>query len=544
MCNKGDAGRPDIRARLLACELNTFKSDDFFASTPPLEAKRLLLSQLASQRFHPDGRKLQVSFVDIKKAYFNAVPKRLLYVFLPKEMGQGPKSVARLRRCVYGTRDAGMLWEECYSTALTAMGFRRGLASPCCFFHKEKHIRVVIHGDGFTALGAAEELRWYEQGLSNVFELVVKGRLGEDKGCDREVRVLNRVVRLDADGVKYEADPRHSEMLVQSGGVELGNSRVTPGQKPDAEKVDYEAVLNEVLEAEIHAGQRDGEHAVAEMSKCGAQSSTSSVPRNIDSKLASDTDAHHSVTTLSSVSSVVSSSRGPLKSILKVTASSSTTEVNSTADHAGSCSTTVSKKVRFVAAKPPETFHICPYSEIYGQHPSGIVATRRGFKRISVKADPFTGKSTGVMHERRDVIYNNERLAALHRERAQILDTALRHGSKWESNAGMPQLSLHSLLVDPRTSQHDREKLLRKYAHDDLFSLITAVRTPSANSKVQKRQGAKKVKHLEHAQATSDSQRLTPEGASVYRALAARCNYLAQDRPDLAYSAKELCREF
>ena len=60
ICNKGDAGRPDIRARLVACELNTFKSDDFFASTPPLEAKRLLFSQLASQRFHPDGRPLEV----------------------------------------------------------------------------------------------------------------------------------------------------------------------------------------------------------------------------------------------------------------------------------------------------------------------------------------------------------------------------------------------------------------------------------------------------------------------------------------------------
>ena len=42
ICNKGDAEKPDIRARLVACELNTYKSDDYFASTPPLEAKRLL----------------------------------------------------------------------------------------------------------------------------------------------------------------------------------------------------------------------------------------------------------------------------------------------------------------------------------------------------------------------------------------------------------------------------------------------------------------------------------------------------------------------
>ena len=40
--NKGDHSQPDIRARLVAQEVNTYRSDDFFASTPPLEAKRLL----------------------------------------------------------------------------------------------------------------------------------------------------------------------------------------------------------------------------------------------------------------------------------------------------------------------------------------------------------------------------------------------------------------------------------------------------------------------------------------------------------------------
>ena len=30
----------------------------------------------------------------------------------------------------------------------------------------------------------------------------------------------------------------------------------------------------------------------------------------------------------------------------------------------------------------------------------------------------------------------------------------------------------------------------------------------------------------------------------MYRALAARCNYLAQDRPDLAFGREELSREF
>ena len=74
ICNKGDTVAPDIRARLVACEVNTYKSYDFYASTPPLEAKRMLLSELATARVLPDGRPLEVSFIDVKKAYFNGVP--------------------------------------------------------------------------------------------------------------------------------------------------------------------------------------------------------------------------------------------------------------------------------------------------------------------------------------------------------------------------------------------------------------------------------------------------------------------------------------
>ena len=47
----------------------------------------------------------------------------------------------------------------------------------------------------------------YEAELSKYFDLKLKGRLGEAADCDHEVRVLNRIVRIDAEGVSYEADP-------------------------------------------------------------------------------------------------------------------------------------------------------------------------------------------------------------------------------------------------------------------------------------------------------------------------------------------------
>ena len=106
LCNKGDAQAPDVRARLVSCELNKGDRNDMFsASTPPLEAKRMLFARYVSER-ERKGKPLRLSFVDVRKAYFNALPERAIYMRLPKEMGFPPSTIARQVRCVYGTRDA------------------------------------------------------------------------------------------------------------------------------------------------------------------------------------------------------------------------------------------------------------------------------------------------------------------------------------------------------------------------------------------------------------------------------------------------------
>ena len=81
MANNGDSAEPDVRARLVGCEVNKTgeKNDAFFASTPPLEAKKIMFSQYASER-HRKSKPLRLSFVDIRKAYFNGRPTRNLYM--------------------------------------------------------------------------------------------------------------------------------------------------------------------------------------------------------------------------------------------------------------------------------------------------------------------------------------------------------------------------------------------------------------------------------------------------------------------------------
>ena len=231
-CNKGDSEKPDVRCRLVAQEINHGSEgcEDFYAATPPLEAKRLLFSEWASKKVRR-GKKLKLSFVDIRKAYFNGIPTRNLYVRLPAELGMPKNVLGKLVKCMYGTRDAGAIWEQCYANCLIDLGFKQGVASPCCFEHKEWGVAVVVHGDDFTALGTDEALNLYEEGLKKAFECKIRGRLGTDKGDMKEIRILNRIVRITEDGLLYEADPRHVELLAKALGLSECKPVSTPGIK-------------------------------------------------------------------------------------------------------------------------------------------------------------------------------------------------------------------------------------------------------------------------------------------------------------------------
>ena len=69
-----------------------------------------------------------------------------------------------------------------------------------------------------------------------------------------------------------------------------------------------------------------------------------------------------------------------------------------------------------------------------------------------------------------------------------------------------------------------------------LFARLCAARTPSVKKAGPARAGAKIAKHLERLQSAGPI--LDPEEATAFRALAARANYLAQDRPDSAFATK------
>ena len=346
---------------------------------------------------------------------------------MPKESGLPNDVVGFLVKCAYRTRDAGAIWEETFAGALMAMGFVRGAASACCFYHPTRDIAIVVHGDDFTAIGEDEDLDWYEASLGKYFELKLRGRLGAGDKDVKEMRILNRILRIDSQGLKYEADPRHAEILIQSLGISNAKSVISPGVKEAYNEDDQSHEDLTDLVAAVHSKKK----------------------HNADARMV-----------------------------------------------------TFSPKI--------ESHDVTPYSESYSAHPKQLVFNRHGLKMLkSNEADRFTGKSPRIMIRRAE-----ENLAARETggiRRGEILKRVLEQGAAWEVQTEVR------------------------------LALIAAMKSPKKR-KVVTRAGAKKVKQFE--QLVSPREELSPAEATSFRALAARANYLAQDRPDIAFAAKELCREF
>ena len=224
--NKGDRTSPEYRSRLVAQEIKRDKRLDLFAGMPPLEAKRVLFSLMMSS---DEQEGVVLDFIDVKRAYLQAGAIRDVYVQLPEEdREQG--MCGKLLKAMYGTRDAAQCWEREYVGFMKRLGFATGRSSRCIFWHAERGIRAVIHGDDFTLFGRRDELDWFRTEMLKTFAIKVKARIGPGDTSEQATRILNRIVEYSDNVLMYEADQRHAEIVIEGMRLtEESKTVVTPG---------------------------------------------------------------------------------------------------------------------------------------------------------------------------------------------------------------------------------------------------------------------------------------------------------------------------
>ena len=83
--NKGDLDAPNYRSRLVAREYNDSKDDTLDASTPPLEALRMIVSHASTIVPARPQEIREIMVNDVRRTYFYAKQQRHVFIDIPKE---------------------------------------------------------------------------------------------------------------------------------------------------------------------------------------------------------------------------------------------------------------------------------------------------------------------------------------------------------------------------------------------------------------------------------------------------------------------------
>ena len=144
--------------------------------------------------------------------------------------------------------------------------------------------------------------------------------------------MLTRVLKVTDEGLQYEADPRHVELLQRCLKESKTNSVSTPGNKIEE---DLDQVINDEDAAEDFL--------------------------LVDADDEPEDSADHSIQKEISYNNVL-------------------------AIHDADCP---QPRVTFAEPVAECTYHVVPYSQIFDIHPNRIVSTNRGFKLVTENVDPF-----------------------------------------------------------------------------------------------------------------------------------------------------------
>ena len=140
--NKGNEDTPNYRTQLVAKEVNDGAGEGLFASTPPLEALRFLISEAAIE--------------------------------LPAEAGELEDMVGHLIMSLYGTHDAAANFQEEVRSFMNKNKADQSKYSPSVYHNKECGLVTLVHGDDFITVGNRKNIRWFKNKFEGRFEIKTK----------------------------------------------------------------------------------------------------------------------------------------------------------------------------------------------------------------------------------------------------------------------------------------------------------------------------------------------------------------------------------
>ena len=201
--NKGTPEKPNVRAGWDAQEYKWMDGPDceHYAPTPGLD----LAAAAGKSNDHV------VAVVDVRRAYFYAEPLPKTFVELPDyfDIDTRTRCCGRLRRCLYGTRQAARSWQREIEKSIKAAG----ILSKCSFKSPCGKLVGVVHGDDIL--------------LSDQDHLLMRCGMLYGNAMRYVNRCWERDQKMQA-GIRISPDPRHVKDIIEELGLEGAKPADTP----------------------------------------------------------------------------------------------------------------------------------------------------------------------------------------------------------------------------------------------------------------------------------------------------------------------------
>jgi transposase InsO family protein len=192
--------------------------DETFSPVVRFDSLRCLLALAA----HYDW---EVHHMDVKTAYLNGILDKDIYMEQPEGFVVAGKEdkVCRLKKGLYGLKQAGRAWHETIDPALRRLGLTPLNSDSCVYLYRQKDNLLILSlyvDDLFLFTNSTTLLKQYKQHLQSLFRMEdlgeVKLMLGIEVNRDRKRRTLtisqtryinDTLARLDAAEYKVARTP-------------------------------------------------------------------------------------------------------------------------------------------------------------------------------------------------------------------------------------------------------------------------------------------------------------------------------------------------
>ncbi|PIL25828.1 transcription factor [Ganoderma sinense ZZ0214-1] len=231
-----------------------YHDDETFAPVSRLPSIRTILSLAARHDW-------ELRQMDVKSAYLNGILEETVYMRLPPGFAPPEQShlVCRLKKTLYGLKQAGRGWYKTLTAAMENMGFTRCVADHAVFYKREGESAIIVAAsvDDLTITGTSDLVDAFAVDIKQRFEMSDLGDLhwilGIEVRRDRQARTIAISQRSYIDTIvsRFNLDEAAPLSIPLQPGSPLGNhqSPSTPRQFEDMRDVPYREAVGSLMYA-------------------------------------------------------------------------------------------------------------------------------------------------------------------------------------------------------------------------------------------------------------------------------------------------------